>query len=366
MKTTAVIQDLAERLKSREWPQGSMLPPRAVLSAHYDVSPATISNAIATLKGRRLLKSVPGKGVFVTVPSADGKGAAAKMPVIALAGVYLPEGEQLRTLNHASIDRIPIISELYAASRVMGSPLVMLPNSDDHVDVDLLSSLGVDGLILLGGYPREELLKLVQTDIPAVLGNDPREPLPLSFVDYDNEGSMRETVERFVSLGHERIGYIGLETSVKGYIDHLRTCFVQNLLEKGICFNFHDYWCVGSYARAFRCGPDQLAAIGEELVGKLFDREEPPTAVYCAQQQLLAGVKTGLAKRGLRVPDDVSLMTCYDFCDESDVSGLVHPRQELSQGLLETLLKKIDDPSYFSQRKLQLPFLDRGTIKKLG
>jgi GntR family transcriptional regulator len=60
-----LLDDLVSRIEKGEFPPGTKIPSGRDLSAHYDVSTATIARAVATLRERGLLIGRPGRGVYV-------------------------------------------------------------------------------------------------------------------------------------------------------------------------------------------------------------------------------------------------------------------------------------------------------------
>ena len=73
-------------------------------------------------------------------------------------------------------------------------------------------------------------------------------------------------------------------------------------------------------------GPKVLAL--EKLVG----RERPFTAIFAANDQMAVGVRLGLYRRGLRVPEDVSLI---GFDDEPTTAYLTPPLTTVRQPAVE-------------------------------
>lgn len=81
-----VVQDIRERILSRDLPRGTRLPSEKVLAAQYDVSTPTIREAIRALSATSLVESRHGSGTYVT---ADGSAlvASALAAVVALEDV---------------------------------------------------------------------------------------------------------------------------------------------------------------------------------------------------------------------------------------------------------------------------------------
>ncbi len=66
-----LAEDLRARIESGELKPGSMLPSVAQLAARYGVSTMTVRQGLALLAKRGYLKTVQGKGSFVTAPRRD-------------------------------------------------------------------------------------------------------------------------------------------------------------------------------------------------------------------------------------------------------------------------------------------------------
>lgn len=88
---------LKEKIETREWPNGSQIPTEDELCRTYDVSKATVRNAVAELVRSGYLRKQQGKGTFVIHPLHDlgvtmktkltedmfGEGVQAKKEVVA-------------------------------------------------------------------------------------------------------------------------------------------------------------------------------------------------------------------------------------------------------------------------------------------
>ena len=86
---------------------------------------------------------------------------------------------------------------------------------------------------------------------------------------------------------------------------------------------------------------------GQEAMGLLLDRPDPPTAVFAMSDEMAFGALMALGERGLRPADDVSLIGIDDH-DVARVVGLITVRQRVaSHGAAATraLLSRLADPS---------------------
>lgn len=75
---------------------------------------------------------------------------------------------------------------------------------------------------------------------------------------------------------------------------------------------------------------------------RLFDLDDPPTAVFAASDQMALGVYEALRQRGLRVPDDVSVVGFDDL-----------PQARWSSPPLTTVRQPLDDMGRLAVRTLR-------------
>ena len=160
----------------------------------------------------------------------------------------------------------------------------------------------VDGLILAFATLQDHhLSRLVDRGIPLVLVNRRVPGISGSVVVDDLEGS-RMAVEHLIGLGHERIGYIGLDAVTdtarrrrQGYLDGMGR---------------------SRRGRPGRLEEDAPPTVegGHEAIARLLGRtrSRPPTALFVASLMSALGVRAGLIEHGLRIPEDVSLIAFND------------------------------------------------------
>ena len=96
----------------------------------------------------------------------------------------------------------------------------------------------------------------------------------------------------------------------------------------------------------------------------------PPTAIIAGNNQLFAGLFAAIRDRGLRIPDDISVIAC----EETELTALHSPpldvvrrdMAELGRAAAELLIARIEEPERGPQRLL-LPtiFEARGSSRKL-
>ncbi len=161
----------------------------------------------------------------------------------------------------------------------------------------LIRERHVDGIILSGPRTDDtELLRLHREGMPIVLmGQLPESSIP--FVDVDNLDGARMAVEHLITLGHSRIGII--TNAPTSY-----TASRDRLAGYKIALKAHHI----AYDKSrVRLG-DRTEASGEAAMNHLLDLKSPPTAVFVASDVVALGALRAIKARGLRVPDDISLV----------------------------------------------------------
>lgn len=183
--------------------------------------------------------------------------------------------------------------------------LVLAGSSEDDTDLqrEMLTSLAtrrVDGMVVMaaGGHQdalqqeRERGMRMVLVDRPPTFqGTDS--------VTTTNRDSSREAVLHLAGLGHQRIAFLGdrqtLWTSQERYTGYLEGLAHAALTprEELVHIDLH--------------GPDAAAS----ATASLFDLDEPPTALFTAQNLVTVGAMRSLRDRGLH--HRVALIGFDDF-----------------------------------------------------
>ena len=183
---------------------------------------------------------------------------------------------------------------------------------------------------------------LTARGIPHVVINNKMRSVDAPFVESDNFTAARQAVEYLVGLGHTRIGFIGGEFSITNMLDRYRG-FQQHMKEFGLEVDpdlvIDD---IGSV--------DTAGAI--EGTHRLIGRKRLPTALICASQPILLGVYDVFRQRGVRVPDDVSLIA-YDDTEllrrlDPPVTTFRQPLLQMGETAVDLLMDQIHHPDRHS------------------
>ncbi|QFY63980.1 LacI family DNA-binding transcriptional regulator (plasmid) [Rhizobium grahamii] len=227
----------------------------------------------------------------------------------------------------------------------------------ENAALDLLFEMNVIGILYTTLTTRQVVAPDRLSDMPTVLMNcyekQRRHP---SVVPGDVAGGHAAT-DALLRAGHRRIAHLKGEEWIeaaqdreKGYRQALTTWDVpidEELILTG-------GWTVDG---------------GRALTTRLLDSADPPTAIFCFNDRMAVGAYDAIKSRGLRVPEDISVV---GFDDEDLASYMVPPlstvllpHDEMARWAVGTLLDQNDGISAHrsAQRvKIECPLIERGSI----
>ena len=218
------------------------------------------------------------------------------------------------------------------------------PNREDEY-VRELSKKRVDGLIVASSASRRNhTLQLRLEDVPFVFMDREVEGIEADTVSVDNRLGMRLIAEHLTQLGHERVGMVSgpLEKS-SGYERYhgLRDALADlGLPLRDSLVRFGDFRVSG----------------GREAAEELLRLPEPPTALVVSNNQMTLGALLAVRELGLRVPDEVSVVSFDDMewapLANPPLTALAQPTYEMGATAARILLDKIEKKATGSPSKL--------------
>ena len=256
---------------------------------------------------------------------------------------------------------VPILYDLYFSALLAGAAevayehetrLVLSPTLHEHArEVSLLDRLMhglTDGaLIVLPEESSAELELALDDDYPFVVV-DPLMPLDerIPAVAAAHRSGADQAMEHLLGLGHRRIGAI---TGPPGWVateDRLAG-YQAALTAAGI-----------APEPDLEVASDYEFAPGVEAAGVLLDLPKPPTAIFAFNDAIALGVLRAAHERGIRVPDDLSLVGFDDIKYATVVSPALttvrQPLAEMGRNGVSLLLRLMERPRHVTHR-IELP-----------
>jgi DNA-binding LacI/PurR family transcriptional regulator len=212
--------------------------------------------------------------------------------------------------------------------------LLIAAENDAEKTRRYLQAGNVDGAIILSHHSDDRSYVALARSIPVVFGGRPMSaegPNPY-YVDVDNAEASREITTRLIAAGRTRIVTVAGPANMAAGLDRLegwqRALKAARLpevrIERG----------------------DFTPASGADAMRRLIDSGVDFDGVFVASAQMASGALTVLHERGIRVPEDVGMVTIdNDYFAQSAVPPLTtieQPTIEVGGRMASVLLRLID------------------------
>jgi len=238
----------------------------------------------------------------------------------------------------AGLSDLHLLRGAQRACRAAGKTLLVADMAGDEREVEALLKTfinhRVEGLIFTAPYHQQVLLPKPK-DVPLVLLNCFDQSGTPAIVP-DDAMCQSRVVDHLVSLGHRRIGYVGVsEGTVAGQLR--KAAFVAACERHGL-----DAMNCPARIGATLPGSDSFGPL-KAVLTDLMRQPLPPTALCLGNDVMALHAMRVLEGLGLKLPQDVAVM---GFDDDAKVCEATHPRlstvalpyYEMGQAAVERLL----------------------------
>ncbi|MDR6551217.1 LacI family DNA-binding transcriptional regulator [Paenibacillus qinlingensis] len=239
------------------------------------------------------------------------------------------------------------------AAKKAGYRLLFANSDEDYVKekdyVDMILSTRVDGVLFApaGDHSHDNLLQLQKHQIPFVVLDREIPGIDADVVLGDSKEGARNLVAHLIALGHHRIALVNGKQDVS--TARLRyTGYKEAHLLHGLALDESLVVHLG-----FRDFQDDSA------LNELFQLNEPPTAIFAANNMLAVGVIQSLRQRGLQVPGDISVVCFDDFGPTGAINPFLtvaaQPAYQFGQLGMQLLIERIEGDASVESRRIMLP-----------
>jgi len=231
---------------------------------------------------------------------------------------------------------------------------VILCNSDGSAEkeeryLSVLMAKQIDGLIFAGSSDHARVFSQLSAAVPAVLLDREIHSVNVDtvLVDHDHGGYLAG--RHLVGLGHKRIGVIGGPRDSSSSPARLRG-FVRALGEAGV-----------ELPADAVVDSDYHFAGGRLAMERLLTQVPDITAVFACNDLMAMGAITALRSRGLRVPDDISMIGFddipYAVTTWPPLTTIAQPVEKIGTRAVSLLLERVAEPAAHSRREVLMPVL---------
>ncbi|RVD27680.1 LacI family transcriptional regulator, partial [Mesorhizobium sp. M4A.F.Ca.ET.020.02.1.1] len=231
---------------------------------------------------------------------------------------------------------------------------VILCNSDGSAEkeeryLSVLMAKQIDGLIFAGSSDHARVFSRLLPDVPAVLLDREIHSVNVDSVLVDHDHGCFLAGRLLVGLGHKRIGVIGGPRDSSSSPARLRG-FTRALGEAGV-----------DLPASAVVDSDYHFAGGRLAMERLLTQAPDITAVFACNDLMAMGAITALRSRGLRVPDDMSLVGFddipYAVTTWPPLTTIAQPVEKIGTRAVSLLLERLGEPAAPSRREVLTPVL---------
>lgn len=204
-----------------------------------------------------------------------------------------------------------IIESLEKRVREDGYDVVLIPISFRSTDAEIVMKVmdaRVKAVASLHYANVNAFVRLEDRGIPVVVVMNNKHLENYYSVCSDDFHGAYEGTKYLIELGHRSLAYIGCDRfSLEALMRERFMGFMSAISEFRLDFD---------PALQVNADTQDMAVLRKE-VADLFDRPNPPTALFVLDDELALRVHMVLSERGLRVPDDISIIAPGDVLDYS-------------------------------------------------
>jgi LacI family transcriptional regulator len=230
---------------------------------------------------------------------------------------------------------------------------VILCNTDESPTkqdayLQVLLQSRVDGILFTPVHSAPEPVELVQRQNVPIVVLDRRVPgAKVDVVRGDSEGGAYTLVRHLLDLGHTRIAALSGPETVSTSVERVAG-YRRALREAGV-HEDAEWVRYGQFTQQF----------GYRATTEVLEDDPRPTAVFAANNFIAVGALRSLRDTGLRVPEDVSLVSFDDLASVVLIDPFFtvadQPAYEMGQRATELLIERLSEPAANGYKEIVLP-----------
>ncbi|MCI6377660.1 MAG: LacI family transcriptional regulator [Clostridiales bacterium] len=238
-----------------------------------------------------------------------------------LIGVVIPQTEPGKEFMFSNPFYGELLSAIEYTARTNGYHLLLSGTKEDQSYLNVAQNRGLDGVIIVGAYPGKNLAELRGMNVPVVLVDSYVKDETFHTVGNEDRQGARMATEYLLAKGHRRIAFVsgsirehGVNSKrYQGYLDALLAAGIepceQALYSDTVSFEY-----------------------GVEAANEFVRRGKKQTAAFVTADVLAMGMVKGLMQRGMRIPQDLSIVGFDDvYLAQMCYPSLTTVRQDISR-----------------------------------
>lgn len=353
-KYQSLINYIEEQIATGQLCPGDKLPSENELSEQFGISRQTVRKAIGVLEENGMVRRVKGSGTYL---SYDRRENLEQRNSIAVVTTYVESYIFPKTIQ--GIEKVLFDSGYSVQISFTNNTL----EREKSILEDLLSRDDVAGVIVEGtksGLPNPNIplyRQLIAKKVPVLFINTYYPELDVPHVSLNDVAAAEKAVQYLIDRGHRDIGAILKLDDGQGrqrYLGYLSAMYAAGLSVT----DSRMVWIDTDESK-------QLAYCME----KILNRVEACTALLCYNDQIAFQLIRILSQKGIRVPEDVSIISIDDsdlaLHSEVPITSLPHPKEKLGSKAAEVLLQMIAGRKKDATFEFDTRVVERESVKHI-
>ncbi len=316
-KYLALAEEIRQYIQNNKLKKNDPLPPERRMAEMFGVNHLTLRRALKLLEQEKRIYKEPSRGNFVGARPNSGKGRQ-------LVGLLFPDHEIFYYNIFAELEERLVSAGLH--------PVVHLTHNSRKKEEDILDFVEEQEFAALLAVPNPACaaryanftLPLICFDVLLPDSNAPH------VISDDFEGAVSAT-RHLLSLGHTSIAHIGSlydrtsELRRRGLIDTMKN---------------HNIELPPSFIKS----REPTRQWGYAAAAELFGQKTRPTAIFCGNDTIAAGVRRYCYEHGISVPGQCSLIGFGDtsVAEDLDLTSISQHTDRIASALWNLLRRKLD------------------------
>ena len=353
-KYQSLINYINEQIAARALRPGDKLPSENELSEQFHISRQTVRKAIGVLEEDGLVRRIKGSGTYL---SYDRRENLEQKNSIAVVTTYVDSYIFPKTIQ--GIEKVLFESGYSVQISFTNNTL----EREKSILEDLLSRDDVAGVIVEGtksGLPNPNIplyRQLLTRKVPVLFINTYYPELDVPHVSLNDVEAAKKAVQYLIDHGHRDIGAVLKLDDGQGRQRYLGYLSAMSAAGYPVT-DSRMVWIDTDEAK-------QLAYCTD----KILNRVESCTALLCYNDQIAFQLIRILSGKGIRVPEDVSIISIDDsdlaLHSEVPITSLPHPKEKLGAKAAEVLLQLIAGRKKDATFEFDTRVVERESVKQL-
>lgn len=252
------------------------------------------------------------------------------------------------------------IFDYSAKNQIVISSVILEMTTNNIKDMLPLQEKHCDGILVVGALPDAQFASIAELCIPVVAIDHFNDFTKGDYINIANRNGMLKAVDFLAENGHRKIGFINNESASYTFSFARRyNGYVKRMEFLGLEIDPRFVWHDSSY---------YSHTYLQEKFDTLCTGNDAPTAWVCVNDTTAYNFCKILMERGLRVPEDVSVIGFDNIPGffHTQLTTLEVPMYEMGKRGLGRLMRRIrfpDEP--YDNTELLTQLVDKGSVKRI-